>query len=100
MCIRDRSIDRTGYPVVTALPLSDAQLATIRLGKPGTQFTGKPVIALDAIYPQNGAFRICADPLYTARPHLANPYELALTIDIQYRSARKTGRQPAPGARP
>ena len=63
---------------MTALPLSDAQLATIRLGKPGTQFTGKPVIALDAIYPQNGAFRICADHLYTA---LAIPTSEYLTLE-------------------
>src|SRR5690606_13283044 len=48
------AVDRADDPVVTALPLGDAQLLALRLGETRAELTTETVATLDTLDPQHG----------------------------------------------
>src|SRR5690606_25528685 len=83
------AVDRAGDPVVTALPLGDAQLLALGLGKTRAELTAETVATLDTFDPQHGAPSVGADHHDTTRPRLPHPHQFALAVDIQHRGTGK-----------
>jgi len=83
------AIDSAGDPVMAAGALGYAQLGLAWCGVGAAVFATQVVMTLNAVDAQHRTAAIGAHHLDAARAGLADPDQLALTVDIDHRSARK-----------